>query len=261
MSLTICVVMTAYNAAETIAESIQSVLGQDADDLELLVVDDGSTDETASIVRAFNDARLRFETPGRLGRSAAVNWAIGTTNADFIAINDADDLSLPGRFEDQRRYLAEHPDIDVAGGQMIAFWGERTWPLQFPTRHDDIERELERERMPVAHAGVMLRRDWFVRSGGLDSSLPRMEDFDLYWRNRSKTRFGAVDQAVVKYRFKTLAFSAWSADEDCYDRVIGRSSSPASRALGYVRYRTAIWTQQHGVGVTRRGRTSPRGSD
>lgn len=242
--------MTAYNAASTIKVAVESVLGQSFEDFHLIVLDDGSTDDTASIVSAITDPRLTLISAEHHGRSAALNAAIAAGNARYIALNDADDQSLPDRLSLQVAYLQSHPEVDVVGGSMRAIEGSRQWTLSYPTEHQDIRAELDAGKMPIANACVMFTRDWFERTGGFATELDRLEDFELYFRQRSQTEFAAVPQTILTYTFRTFSRQQWQAEEN--QRLTIAGSSGQASGLGYLKYRLAVWSQQRGLGLTRR---------
>jgi len=252
MNPLVSVVMTAYNAADTIAEAIESVLRQEGVDLELIIVDDGSTDGTADVIRTITDPRVRLDQPGRLGRPAAMNRAVEIARGPLIAINDADDTSFPERLHKHAGFLTEHPEIDVVGGQVLAYWGDKEWRLRYPLTHDPIVEELERRRMPIAHCTVMMRRGWFVANGGLDTTLARVEDFELYFRCRRSTGFAALSDDLVRYRFRPLTYQQWLRDRQFYLKSVGLNGSSFAAPLGYAKYRAVLWTQRQGLGLTSR---------
>jgi glycosyltransferase involved in cell wall biosynthesis len=247
------IVMTAYNAASTVAASIASILDQTHSSFELVFVDDGSTDDTLRIVSEIEDPRIVLISPGRLGRSGAFNKAVETARGPIIVVNDADDESLPTRIETQLDCFASHPDVDVIGGQMIAHYGAKEWLLRFPTTHDAIFRELDEGRMPIAHAASAFRRDWFLAQGGMNVAYTRVEDFELYYRSRRVTRFAAVPTAVLRYHFRTLGFSQWASDESLHAKVVHGGAPKAPPRWSYLRYRAAVWAQQRQLGLGRRG--------
>ena len=242
--------MTAYNAASTIKVAVESVLGQSFEDFHLIVLDDGSTYETASIVSAIGDPRLTFIPAEHHGRSAALNAAIAASNATYIALNDADDQSLPDRLGWQVAYLQAHPEVDVVGGSMRAIEGSREWTLSYPTDHQDICAQLDVGKMPIANACAMFTRDWFERTGGFSTDLERLEDFQLYFRQRSQTRFAAVPQTILAYTFRTFSRQQWQAEEN--QRLTIAGSPAQASTLGYLKYRLAVWSQQRGLGLTSR---------
>ena len=110
----ITVAMPAHNAAPYINEAVDSILGQTCRDFELLVVDDGSTDDTARRVEACTDARVRLIRLGtNQGRAAARNVALEQARGAYLAWMDADDIAVPRRLEKQAAFLEAHPDVDI----------------------------------------------------------------------------------------------------------------------------------------------------
>jgi glycosyltransferase involved in cell wall biosynthesis len=239
--LPVTVVMTALNAEASIQGAVESVLNQDYSNLELVVIDDGSTDGTNEILARFSDSRLRIVTGRHQGRSAALNMAIAMSKGELIALNDADDVSLPGRISKQALFLVEHEQIDVLNGYMIAFDRSREWILNYPTDNASIQRELNSGRMPISG---------FLQTDGFEQSLTRLEDFALYYRHRSGTTFAGLDEPLVKYSYKTFGFAQWF-EEESKRYEIAESPSKAG-LLGYVKYRLALTSQKLGLQLTTR---------
>ena len=111
----VSIVMTAYNSAATIKAAIDAALGQNYPTFEIVVLDDGSTDETEPICRSFTDPRLRYLKRQRIGRPKALNEAILSAQGDYIAINDADDLSHPFRLQHSMTVMNAHPEVAIMG--------------------------------------------------------------------------------------------------------------------------------------------------
>ncbi len=111
----ISVVMTTFNAERFIAASVGSILRQDHPSFELVVYDDGSTDGTVGYLEGITDSRLRLVGVGRVGRSAALNAAVRASRGDLVAVNDADDLSLPYRLTLTHSVLARNLDAVLVG--------------------------------------------------------------------------------------------------------------------------------------------------
>ncbi|MBI5094602.1 MAG: glycosyltransferase family 2 protein [Candidatus Hydrogenedentes bacterium] len=108
----VSVVMSVYNGERYLAEAIESILGQTYRDFEFIIIDDGSTDESLKIVEGYasRDNRIRLVSRPNRGLAAALNDGIEIARAPIIARMDADDVSLPKRFEKQMLYMAQHPE-------------------------------------------------------------------------------------------------------------------------------------------------------
>jgi glycosyltransferase involved in cell wall biosynthesis len=247
------VVITAYNAADTIEAAILSILDQSLKDINLIVIDDGSTDDTSKVVSGMTDRRLSLVTAQHRGRSAALNEAVQRAVGEYIALNDADDISLPERLAAQVDYLDQHPQIAAVSGQIIAIEDGRRWDLHWPTTPSAITRELNAGRMPIANACVMMRRDWLIESGGYNESLPRLEDLELFHRTRATATFAALDVPLLEYCFRTLPYAQWSREESLRSQVTGTAVNTGR--LAYMRYRIAVGLQRRGIGVTRSSRS------
>src|SRR5215470_10311500 len=108
----VSVVVKSYNHDAYVGETIQSVLDQSFQDFEIVVTDDGSSDGTPDVVRAFSDPRIHLEVfPHNRGISHAINATIARARGTYIAILNSDDFALPGRLERQAAFLDAHPDI------------------------------------------------------------------------------------------------------------------------------------------------------
>jgi glycosyltransferase involved in cell wall biosynthesis len=145
------VVMPAFNAARFIAEAIESVLRQTHRDWKLLVIDDGSADDTLAIARLFEprDARVRVMTQANAGIANTMNRAMALAQTEWVACMHADDVMMPARLERQLRFVREHPDVAVVSSLVLLI--------------DDAGREIGRSRSPLKSAEAVRRK---VRSGG-----------------------------------------------------------------------------------------------
>lgn len=171
------VLITLYNKGAYIVEALDSVLNGSYRDLEVLVVDDGSTDDGPSRVERYDDTRLRFlRSRVNTGRAAAANRGYDAARGDFVAVLDADDVAHPDRFSKQVAFMDAHPAV-AACGSWIDYWGESGGVLRMPENDADA-RANSLFGMPVIYGGCMLRRttieehgvrcdpDW--RSPGMD---------------------------------------------------------------------------------------------
>ena len=178
----VTVILPAHNAARFVARAVGSVLAQTHGTFELIVVDDGSSDDTAARVRAFADERVRLVSlAANVGVSAARNLALREARASIVAFMDADDECAPDRLATQLSFLRGHPDVDVVGSAILAI-DEAGRPLgyrTYPCGHDAIVRRLPLAS-PVAMPTVVARREALVDAGGFDSRWDPVEDYDLW---------------------------------------------------------------------------------
>ena len=184
----VSVIMAAYNAAEHIGEALESVLAQDWQPLEVVVVDDGSSDDTAAVVARYPD--VVYVRQDNKGPSAARNAAVEHSSGDFVANFDSDDLLPTTRVSDQVGYLLSHPEVG-------AVFGRQEW-MNAPEwmARDSIYGDVD--GMPLS--SVMFRRNVFFDLGGYDTSFVHGEDMDLLVRMRERGIEYQVIPEIVLYR-------------------------------------------------------------
>jgi glycosyltransferase involved in cell wall biosynthesis len=203
MSL-VSVVMPVYNAGEYLHQAIESVLAQTLQDFELICIDDGSTDGSLEVLQAYasRDARiLVLQNERNLGEPATRNTGMSVARGEYIAIQDADDVSLPQRLERQVEFLQATPSISVLGAAMLVVdehgVASRHWPA-FET--DVILRCLLLVMNPLAHPSVVLRRRVIQEIGGYQESLTAAVDYELWVRAASVCKFANMPEVLVRYR-------------------------------------------------------------
>lgn len=196
----VSVVVPAHNAGRWIAECIGSLLSQTVQDVEVIVIDDASSDDTLSVVRAAADSRVVVVANERnIGAAASRNRGIERATGEFLAFMDADDIALPYRFEKQLAFFRAHPDVDMCGGWMQTF-GRRSdlWLAQ--ARHEDIKAELL-YACGMQQSTVMCRRAAFLRNGlKYDPTIGVSEDYDLWTRSADVLRLANLQEVLVRYR-------------------------------------------------------------
>jgi glycosyltransferase involved in cell wall biosynthesis len=199
----VSVVMAARNSERTILSAAVSILEQDYPNLELIVVDDASTDGTARILRthpALASARV-ISLDDRVGRSAARNLAIAEARHEVIAIMDADDFALPCRLRAGMQMLAARPEIAGVGGQAVGLHKAQLWRFGVgKTEPSDIAAALAAYQMPLVHPSVLVRRDVFAQVGGYREDLNFCEDLDLFARASERFAFAAAADVWLLYR-------------------------------------------------------------
>lgn len=138
----VSVVISVYNSERFLADAIDSILNQDMDSFELIVIDDGSVDDTPKILSQYNDPRLRvFTLPINCGIATARNVGMALIRGEYLAVMDADDVAFPNRLSLQVAYMESNPDIDILGGRII-----RT--------KESIEHEIDRPIHPLADGEI-----------------------------------------------------------------------------------------------------------
>lgn len=199
----VSVVLAVFNGGELLRSSIESILRQSFQDFELLVVDDGSSDVTPDILRSYNDPRLRVLTNEKnLGLTRSLNRGLNEARGEFVARQDADDLSAPDRLEKQVGFLRAHPEIALLGSSA---WrmnpaGKITGPNDMPVTHDVI-RWASIVDSPFLHTAVMFRRELVIQQfHGYDEQFAICQDYDLWTRIAAVHRVANLPERLVSMR-------------------------------------------------------------
>jgi glycosyltransferase involved in cell wall biosynthesis len=201
----ISVVIPAYNAAPWLSAALDSISAQTFTNLEIIVIDDGSTDDTPRILRrhAASDSRLRVISRPNTGIVGALNDGLAAARVDFIARMDADDLAAPDRLSRQIACLAPNPDC-VALGSAVWFIDPRDAVLDYyapPLDHASIEEQLLLGNGgALIHPALLLRRAAVLQIGGYRPAYDRAEDLDLCLRLARVGRLANIPAPLLRYR-------------------------------------------------------------
>ncbi|EHQ27362.1 glycosyltransferase family 2 protein [Mucilaginibacter paludis] len=198
----ITVLMPAYNAADYIAPAIQSVLDQTFIDFELLIINDGSTDDTLAVINTFDDQRIVVITQPNGGVACALNTGLIYARAPYIARFDADDICYPKRLETQYDFMVSNPEYDILGSAVdyTDMHGQHVFNFQPPAYSNEQIRQLNYTVCPFIHSSVFYKKEVIIGFGGYDKSAYSFEDH-LLWRNilRSVKAFN-FSQPLIKVR-------------------------------------------------------------
>jgi len=193
--------MAVFDGAAWIGAAVESALGQTLSDLEVIVVDDGSTDATGDVLASIRDPRLRIERRARAGLTRSLNRALELARAPLLARLDADDLALPERLARQRQFLEAHPEVGLlgTGAREVDPAGREVRIVQPPVDDGAIRRELIRAN-PFVHSSVIMRRAVLDRVGPYDPSFPVAQDYELWMRLARVTRLANLPELLVVRR-------------------------------------------------------------
>ena len=201
------VVMSVYNTATYLSQTIESVLAQTLTDFEFVIVDDGSTDNGPDILRHYaeQDARIRIISQANQGTSLALNVGIEATQTDIIARMDSDDLMLPNRLERQLAYFRQHPEASVVS--CLAHYINDKNKIIGKNYSDlltieDCQRYIRENRIIFClHPGAMLNKQALEDVGGYRPMLRYAQDIDLWNRLADREHYTIVmPEILMQYR-------------------------------------------------------------
>jgi glycosyltransferase involved in cell wall biosynthesis len=210
----VSVVIPAYNHARYVGEAIRSVLAQTFQDFEVIVVDDGSTDETGEVVAALKEPRITYVRQSNRGQAAARNTGIRASSGEYVAFLDDDDLWLPDKLETQVGVLdsraevalvcSDHYVFDEQTGETLGrLWHDRPfhyWIDPFKAARDPLEALLRRGCF-IAPSATVVRREALLAVWGFDESFEKNhEDWDLFVRICRRFPIATVDVPLARNR-------------------------------------------------------------
>jgi len=196
----VSVLMSVYNAERYVREAVESILSQTFGDFEFIVINDGSTDGTREVLEGIRDDRVRLLHQENVGLTRSLNRGLRLARGEYIARMDADDISLPQRFEREVALLDGDPQISLAdtAARRLRDDGERVLCPTAAFAEPRVSLMLEN---PVHHGNVMVRREALLAVGGYDEHFRYAQDHDLWlrmaWRGM---RFGLVPEALFVFR-------------------------------------------------------------
>ena len=200
----VSVIIPSYNYAHFLPEAVESIFNQTFQDFEIIVVDDGSTDNTQEVVKAFTDhEKFHYIYQENQGLAATRNTGLRAAKGEFIAFLDADDIILPNKLEIQVNWLRNHPEYGLVGSgyyymdeQGVPIEEQRPW-LRAPKL--EIE-DLLFDCPFIVHA-ILVKKEWVDKVDGFDPKLRRVEDWDMWMRMAyAGCKMGWVEEIVCAYR-------------------------------------------------------------
>lgn len=194
--------MPAYNAGKYIAEAIRSVLQQSFTDFELLIVDDGSSDNTLSVIRSFSDPRIRWLRQDNKGIAPALNAGLKEARGIYIARFDADDICMPSRLARQVVFLDGHPTCLVTGSdaEYISENGEHLFNFSCKGHTNREIKDNLYQHCPFIHSAVMYRKEVILRIGGYPVHAHNFEDYLLWVRLLKQGKCYNIPEPLIKVR-------------------------------------------------------------
>ncbi|MGD8447855.1 MAG: glycosyltransferase [Desulfobacterales bacterium] len=254
----VSVIIPTYNRGWIIREAIDSVMVQDYRDFELIVVDDGSTDNTPDILDSFRD-EIRVLRQENQGVSAARNRGLATASGRFIAFLDSDDLWLPQKLLRQVEFFNKNPDAQIC--QTEETWirkGVRVNPKKRHKKPRGMIFEPSLALCLVSPSAVMIRASLFEKVGGFDETLPACEDYDLWLRISSRYPVYLIDTPLIIKRGGHNDQLSASPGLDKF-RIASLKKIVTSDLLSRTQYKAAVKTLKekckiYAAGCLKRGR-------
>lgn len=210
MKYEVSVVIPAFNAQQFIAKTVESVLSQTFREIEVVIVDDASTDSTFSIISAIakKDGRVRvYRNDRNLGTIRTLNRAIEHSVGRYIARMDADDLSDPARIEKQLALLKAHPDVGIVGCGLLIINEVRSERSTIVRPCDDGSLRLEMAKYTPIGANCMIRRSVLEEVGLFDTEIGAEEELEIMIRIARKAKLACIPDILYTYFIRSTGRS------------------------------------------------------
>lgn len=209
MNSKISVIVPVYNGEKTIRETLISIIKQSFSDIEIIIIDDGSTDSTLEVVKSITDPRIKIFSYSNAGLATSRNRGITLANGQYISFIDADDIWTPCKLESQMQALKEHPSCAVAYSwtDYINTDGKFLKSGRHPTAIGDVYHKLLLGNFLENGSNPLIRINALKAVGGFDESLLAAEDWDMWLRLSAFYEFVCVEKAQILYRVSANSMS------------------------------------------------------
>jgi glycosyltransferase involved in cell wall biosynthesis len=271
----VSVIIPTYNRAAKVGEAIASVLAQTFREYEIIVVDDGSTDDTGARAAQWHDARVRYVRQANTGAAGARNAGVGLARAALVSFLDSDDLWKPDNLEREVEFLARHPEAGCVFSDLEKYDGAQFTPsfmratstfsrrlaaghypdgIVLPAR--EIYLDLLHEA-PILPTAFTIRRELFLESGGFTRGLEPFEDWEFFLRLARTIAFGYLDRPLAVLRISPDSIHRLQAVKGCLTmldvlarerRRGGDAETQAAIRSGIARLRTRLGWHYDRVG-------------
>lgn len=221
----VSVLMPVYNGGKFLAQAIESIGFQSFTDWELIIVDDGSTDNTCEIAARYRDSRIYYlKNETNLGLIKTLNKGIGYCSGEYIARMDADDISEINRLQHQVEFMDAHPDYIMCGtGATVISSGKvKSGKIKNLTRNAYLQMNLLFSS-PFVHPSMIIRRDVLLENR-YDETFLHAEDYELWCRLATKGKIANLNRVLLQYRWHDTNVSVLNASvqDEQKDRIIKR---------------------------------------
>jgi glycosyltransferase involved in cell wall biosynthesis len=228
MKPTVSVVMTVYNAAPYLRDSMRSILDQSYRDLEFIIIDDGSTDDSLKIIKSFHDDRIVCVSRENKGVPKSSNEGIKIAHGKYIARQDADDISSRDRIKKQVEFLESHPDIDLVGTNFRAMSNnnDTVFETDMFTHPNDLKQAIVFSNQ-FGHGSTMMKKT-ILKKVGFYQEISIVHDYDLWVRISHVGKIANLKEVLYSWRYHEGSLS-----NSNFDRTTQQARDIRAKAFEY----------------------------
>ena len=204
MSPDVSVLMTVYNGMPYLQEAVESICNQTYQHWKMVIVDDGSTDDTAEYLDSLDDPRIIVLHQQNGGTAVASNNGLELCDTEFLARMDSDDICDPTRLEKQVAFLRENPQVGLVGAQIIPLGAKKAGrPIQLATDHKTIYAQLRRGQHAMCHPTILMRTELLKGIGGYWKQHGMFDAWDMFLRMGEVGDLANLNESLLQYRIHT----------------------------------------------------------
>jgi glycosyltransferase involved in cell wall biosynthesis len=193
----VSIIIPVYDGEKYIREAVDSALNQTYKDFEIIVIDDGSKDNTPNIFETYG-SKIKWKSQENKGQAFAINEGINMAEGKYLAYLDADDVCLPERFENQVKYLDEHPNVGLVYSDRYQI--NENGETQRIMKSQPPDNFVLLQDSCIPRSAVMHKRECLDAVGSFDESITGSDDWDMWIRISEKFEMGYISKPLVKYR-------------------------------------------------------------
>ncbi len=213
----VSVLMPVYNTEKYVAEAVESVLNQTFNNFEFLIIDDGSSDNSLTILKQYaeQDQRIRLVSRPNTGYVVALNEMLQLAQGKYVARMDSDDVALPERFSRQVDFLESNSNVVCVGGsfELIDEKGRLLTRLELPQSNVEIQKLILAGHTSICHPCAMIRQKALIEFGGYNEAMLPTEDLDLWLRLGEVGALANLKDTVLKYRLRMHSVSQQAQEQ------------------------------------------------
>ena len=228
----VSVVMSVRDGEKFLSSAVESILNQTFEDYEFIIMNDGSTDGTRKLLESFTDPRIVLINQDKNGLTKSLNKGLARAQGEYIARMDADDVSLPERFERQVSYLDENRDVALVGCifKEIDEEGNVTALIEVPLDNEEIQWRLLFHNC-FAHSATVFRKRCLSYVGAYDERILYAQDYDLWLRIAKRYKVANIDQCLHNWRRHTRSSISEVKNREQYESAVRISTGAIQRLL------------------------------
>ena len=212
----VSIIIPTYNQSQYLEEAMESVLNQTYQNIEIIIVDDGSTDNTSEVVKSF-DNKIIYIPQKNKGASSARNAGIKKAQGQYVAFLDSDDMWIKNKLEKQIKFIQNNPEIGLLGTgcyQMVDI-NKMIYKKIFPAKNETLQKDLIKYN-PFIQSSVIIKKDVFNHIDLYDEKFKESEDYDLWLRIAQKYKVANLEQALVTKRYYEKGLSKDKDNKQLY---------------------------------------------